>query len=170
MANLTERLPFPLPTILQYLELNFNEVITALLLIYLIILALFSIIIFSTVSVKILKTKNESVTKEKLKGDLVYLVVIQDVHWVLLLLLQSPQCVLELCLKVRHLTGDQSLSRKSLTLTLYSDLLAVNDLMRQNKNPLQANQSEPVRLMTGCILKQSDPLGINCDKSMQYFV
>lgn len=72
----------------------------------------------------------------KLKGDLVYLVIIQNICWVLLLL-KSPQSVLELCLKVFHLTEDQSLSRASLTLTLCSPLLAVNDLMRKNKNTPQ---------------------------------
>lgn len=66
-----------------------------------------------------------------LKGGLVYLVIIQEVCWILLLL-QSPQCVLELCLKILHLTEDQSLS--GATPTLCSSLLAVNDLMRQSKH------------------------------------
>lgn len=67
-----------------------------------------------------------------LKGGLVYLVIIQEICWILLLLLQSPQCVLELCLKILHLTEDQSLS--GATLTLCSSLLAVNDLMRRSKH------------------------------------
>lgn len=32
--------------------------------------------------------------EQKLRGDLVYLVIVQDVYWVLLLLLQRPQSVL----------------------------------------------------------------------------
>ena len=58
--------------------------------------------------------------KDKQKGNFVYLVIIQDVCRVLLLL-QSPQCVLQLRLKVPRLT-------------LRSDLLAVNDLMRKSRN------------------------------------
>lgn len=75
------------------------------------------------------KKRSENATKGQI--DLVYLVIIQDVCWVLLLL-QSPQCVLQLCLKVPNLAGDLSLSRTCLTLR--ADLLAVNDLMRKSRN------------------------------------
>jgi len=59
-------------------------------------------------------------------GDLVYLVVIQDGCCVMLLL-QRPQRALQHSLKVRHLTEDQSL-----TPTLFTDLLAANDLMTKS--------------------------------------
>lgn len=72
-----------------------------------------------------------------------YLVIIQDIYWVMLLQLQSPQCVLEFCLKGFHLNGDRSLSRMSLALSLYSDLLTVNDLMR--KSTPQGTPTEAVK-------------------------
>lgn len=53
----------------------------------------------------------------KMKSGRVYLVIIQEVCWSLLML-QSCQCVLELCLEVLHLTEDHSLSRDILILTL----------------------------------------------------
>ena len=58
-----------------------------------------------------------------------YLIIVQECCWVLLLL-QSLQSVLELCLKVLHLTEDRSLCRTTWTLTLYSNILAVNNLVR----------------------------------------
>lgn len=69
----------------------------------------------------------------KMKSGLVYLVIIQEVCRNLLML-QSHQCVLQLCLEVLHLTEDQRLSRDTPTLTLCSDLLTVNDLMRKSKH------------------------------------
>lgn len=69
----------------------------------------------------------------KMKSGLVYLVFIQGVCWNLLML-QSQQCVLELCLEVLHLTEDQTLSSDILTLTFGSNLLTVNDLRRKSKN------------------------------------
>lgn len=69
----------------------------------------------------------------KIKSGLVYLVFVQEVCWNLLML-QSQKCVLELCLEVLHLTEDQSLSSDILTLTLGSNLLTANDLMRKSKN------------------------------------
>lgn len=69
----------------------------------------------------------------EMKSGLVYLVFIQEVCWNLLML-QSHQCVLELCLEVLHLTEDQSLSSDILTLTLGTNLLTANDLMRKSKD------------------------------------
>lgn len=61
-----------------------------------------------------------------------YLVIVQEVCGVLLLL-QGPQCVLELCLKIIHLAVDLSLSGATPTLSLCSNVLAVNDLMKQSE-------------------------------------
>lgn len=72
-----------------------------------------------------------------------HLVIIQDVCCILLLLLQSPESILEFYLQVLHLTGDQSVSRMSLSLTLYSGLLAMNDdLMKKNKHRSQESRQE----------------------------
>lgn len=49
----------------------------------------------------------------------------------MLMLLQSLQCVLELCLKVLHFTWDCSLVRETLTPTFNLHLLTVNDLIRR---------------------------------------
>lgn len=61
-----------------------------------------------------------------------YLVIVQEVCRVLLLL-QGPQCVLELCLKIRHLAADLSLSGTTPTLSLCPNVLAENDLMKQSE-------------------------------------
>ncbi|TNN68479.1 hypothetical protein EYF80_021264 [Liparis tanakae] len=66
------------------------------------------------------------------------------------LLLQRPQRALQHSLKVRHLTEDQSL-----TLTLFTDLLAANDLMTKAKTRLLPHlhhllplcRGEPLRLV-----------------------
>lgn len=55
----------------------------------------------------------------------VYLLIIQEVWWILLL--QGGQCVLQLCLKVLHLSEDQSLTRA----TVRFNLLVLNELRKQ---------------------------------------
>lgn len=55
----------------------------------------------------------------------VYLLIIQEVWWILLL--QGGQCVLQLCLKVLHLSEDQSLTGA----TVRFNLLVLNELMKQ---------------------------------------
>ncbi len=85
---------------------------------------------------KIARIINHFPKQDEIKYGLVYFVIIQEVCWVLLLL-QSLQFVLELHLKVLHLTEDYGLSRTTATLTLCSDLLAVNDLMKQSENTPQ---------------------------------
>lgn len=62
-----------------------------------------------------------------------YLVIIQDVCRALLLL-QSPESVMQLCLKVLHLAGDQSFGRTSLALNLWLTLQGVDALVRNSKN------------------------------------
>lgn len=64
----------------------------------------------------------------KLTGGLVYLVIIKEVC-LILLLLQSPEHGLQLCLEALPLTKDHSLSGATHTLTLVLSLLAVDDLM-----------------------------------------
>ena len=63
-----------------------------------------------------------------LKGKPEYLVIILDVYRVLLLL-QSPQCVLQLRLKVLYLSGGHGFNSVSLTFCL--DLLTVSDLIKK---------------------------------------
>lgn len=60
----------------------------------------------------------------------------------MLMLLQSLQRVLELCLKVLHFTWDYSLVRVTLAPTFNLHLLIVNDLIRRKwgeKNKQQAS-------------------------------
>lgn len=127
--------PISLSTIL-HMGLNCNKAITTRLLMpCLCVTILPSLSIITIVSIAALRGS----FKTKWKGDFVYLVIIQDVCWVLLLLLQSLQGVVQLCLKVLQLTGEQNLSRTGLTLC--SDLLAEDDLMRKSRNtPLVKNK------------------------------
>lgn len=57
--------------------------------------------------------------------------MIKDVYLVLLLM-QSPQLVLQLCLKVLYLSWEHSLSK--LRLTFFLAPLTVSDLIKKNKN------------------------------------